>query len=47
MIKLKTNGAGNTEIVEHLNSYGGKVLDIGAGYVTADLTEARKKSTSS
>ncbi len=43
MIKLKTNGAGNTEIVEHLNSYGGKVLDIGAGYVTADLTGSTEK----
>ncbi len=38
MIKLKTNGSGNAEIVAHLNSYGGKVLDIGDGYVTADLT---------
>ncbi len=38
MIKLKTNGSGNAEIVAHLNSYGGKVLDIGNGYVTADLT---------
>ncbi len=47
MIKLKTNGQGNADIVAQLNSYGGKVLDVGSGFITADLTGSTEKSTSS
>lgn len=38
LIKLKMNGGGNGGITELINAYGGKVVDIGDGYVTADLT---------
>lgn len=38
LIKLSINGEGNGPITELINSYGGKIIDLGAGYVTADLT---------
>ena len=38
LIKLKVNGEGNGPITALINSYGGKVMDFGTGYITADLT---------
>lgn len=43
LIKLKTNGEGNTHITALLNDYGGKVMDIGDHYLTADLTGIPEK----
>ena len=43
LIKLKTNGEGNTHITALLNDYGGKVMDIGDHYLTADLTGSPEK----
>ncbi|MDO5688988.1 MAG: acetolactate synthase small subunit [Tissierellia bacterium] len=38
LIKLRTNGSGNSEVAALLNAYGGKVMDIGEGYIMADMT---------
>ena len=43
MIKIRTNGEGNVPVTSLLNDYGGKVLDIGAHYVVADLTGSPDK----
>ncbi|NMA38162.1 MAG: acetolactate synthase small subunit [Papillibacter sp.] len=43
LIKLKAGEKDNTEIVALLNSYGGKVLDVGSNFITADLTGSTDK----
>jgi acetolactate synthase-1/3 small subunit len=43
LIKLKTNGGGNTSITALINEYGGKVMDIGSQYIVADLTGKPEK----
>lgn len=43
LIKLKTNGGGNGAIMALINDYGGKVINIGEGFVVADLTGSPDK----
>lgn len=43
LIKLKTNGNGNSEITELLNSCGGKIIYIGDRFIIADLTGPTEK----
>ncbi len=43
MIKIRTNGEGNAPVTTLLNDYGGKVLEIGAKYIVADLTGSPDK----
>ncbi|HOD02348.1 MAG: Acetolactate synthase small subunit [Firmicutes bacterium ADurb.Bin300] len=38
LIKLKTDGNGNSQITELLNRYGGKIMYIGDRFIIADLT---------
>lgn len=38
LIKIRTHDGGNSAITDLLNDYGGKVMDIGDGFVIADLT---------
>jgi len=42
LIKLKA-GEQNSGIAELINAYGGKVVDLGAGFITADLTGSTGK----
>ncbi len=44
LIKLKTNGAGNSEIVDLINSYGGKVMNLGTGFLIADITAGTERT---
>lgn len=43
LIKLKTNGEGNGAIMALINDYGGKVMNLGEGFVIADLTGSPHK----
>jgi acetolactate synthase-1/3 small subunit len=43
LIKLKTNGGGNGAIMALINDYSGKVINIGEGFVVADLTGSPDK----
>ncbi|HZJ78885.1 MAG TPA: acetolactate synthase small subunit [Clostridia bacterium] len=43
LIKLKANGGGNAKIVEHINSFGGKVVDLGEKFIIADITGNTEK----
>ena len=38
LIKLRTGGGGSTDIAALLNAYGGKIVDFGEHFITADLT---------
>ena len=38
LIKLQTNGEGSSDIAALLNAYGGKIIDLGERFITADLT---------
>lgn len=39
LIKLKTGGVPTSGIIALVNQYGGKVMDIGDGFLVADLTD--------
>jgi acetolactate synthase-1/3 small subunit len=43
LIKLRAGARDNSETVTLLNSYGGKVLDVGSNFITADLTGSTEK----
>ncbi len=43
LIKIRINGEGNTTITALINNYGGKVMDLGARYLVADLTGTPRK----
>lgn len=43
LIKLRTNGGGNAEIAALINDYGGKIIDLGEHFLTADLTGSTEK----
>ena len=38
LIKLKVNGSGTAEISALINMYGGKVMDFGENFITAEIT---------
>jgi acetolactate synthase-1/3 small subunit len=38
LVKLKTDGEKNLEIVSLINQYGGKMMNIGEGFIVADVT---------
>ena len=42
LIKLKTDGNGNSKVTELLNRYGGKIMYIGESFIIADLTGPTK-----
>lgn len=43
MIKVKTNGNGNAELAGLVNEYGGKIVDLGEHFLTADLTGSTER----
>ena len=43
LIKICTGNAGYAEITSLINAYGGKILSIGASFITADITGAPKR----
>lgn len=43
LIKLKTDGVGNSDIAPMLNEYGGKIMDLGDGYIIVDLTGSTQR----
>ena len=43
LIKIRTNGDGNFGIAAMINEYGGKVVDFGEHFITADLTGNSEK----
>ncbi len=43
MIKMRTNGGGNTELAALINDYGGKIVDLGEHFLTADLTGSTER----
>jgi acetolactate synthase-1/3 small subunit len=43
LIKVRTNGGGNAEIAALINDFGGKIIDLGEHFLTADLTGSTEK----
>jgi len=43
LIKMRTNGGGNAELASLINDYGGKIVDLGEHFLTADLTGGTEK----
>ena len=43
LIKLKVSGAGKQAISDLINDYGGKVMDFGGDFVTAEITGSSDK----
>lgn len=43
LIKLKTNGKSNCKLIALITSFGGKVVDLGDGYVVADVTGSNEQ----
>jgi len=43
LIKLKVDGAGKTAISDLINDYGGKVMDFGGDFITAEVTGSSEK----
>jgi len=43
LIKLKVGGAGKATISDLINDYGGKVMDFGGDFITAEITGSSEK----
>ena len=43
LIKLRTSGSNKAEISELINNYGGKVMDFGESFVTAEISGSSDK----
>ena len=43
LIKLVVNGSGKAEISDLINDYGGKVMDFGGDFITAEITGSSDK----
>ena len=43
LIKLVVNGSGKAEISDLINDYGGKVMDFGGDFITAEITGSSEK----
>jgi len=43
LIKLKVEGAGKAAISDLINDYGGKVMDFGGDFITAEITGSSEK----
>ena len=43
LIKLKVGGAGKATISDLINDYGGKVMDFGGNFITAEITGSSEK----
>ena len=43
LIKLKANGVGKAAVSDLINDYGGKVMDFGGKFITAEVTGSSEK----
>jgi len=43
LIKLKVDGSGKAAISDLINDYGGKVMDFGGNFITAEITGSSEK----